>query len=198
MNLDMNCYPFVMADLCRARVVWTGGAGLPGVNTFYFPPSSLSAHALLADFFDAHDAVIPSTVTVTIDNTGDIIDDETGTLVGTWTQGTPYTGTGIADPEHAAGVGLRYRWLTDSIVGGRRLAGATFMAPLSAALFSADGTVDDSNLTTLRGYANTFASAELFAVWHRPTTPGGSDGSHGIISSFQVPDRVTSLRSRRY
>jgi len=59
------------------------------------------------------------------------------------------------------------------------------------------GTIVTGNRTTLQNAATTLAATSDIAVWHRPTSVGGSDGIGAVITAGDVPDQVTSLRTRR-
>ena len=97
----------------------------------------------------------------------------------------------------AAGVGACVSWLTGGIVGGRRLRGRTFLVPLHNSTYDTDGTFTSGVLTALTAFQTAMRAAGPLAVWHRPTTPGGTDGtSYGVIGA-RVRDRVAFLSSRR-
>ena len=143
----------------------------------------------------------PSGLSWTVPNEGDQINDTTGALVGVWagTGGGQATANGGA--QAAAGVGACIGWTTGGIVNGtkgpRKLRGRTFLVPLSASAYQADGTLAPERITDLSALAAAFRAAGPLAVWHRPTTLGGSDGnSYGVIS-HKVRDKVAVLRSRR-
>ena len=54
-----------------------------------------------------------------------------------------------------------------------------------------------SALTQFGTFANALQASGPLAVWHRPTTSGGSDGnSYGVISN-KVTDKAAFLSSRR-
>lgn len=185
-----------MATLRRLRVTWDGLGGLPGLSTFYYGVASPNVSDCVA-FFTAIKALVPTALSWTIPSSGDEIDDATGQLTGSWlgSGGGTVTGTGGNTP-YAAGVGARVVWNTTTIVNGRRLKGATFLAPLLAAKFDASGTIDNAALTTLQTAASAFAASGVAKeIWHRPV--GGVGGTSAPINDALVPDRVTSLRSRR-
>lgn len=143
----------------------------------------------------------PSGVTVTVPASGDQIDDTTGNLTGVWSVASENVATMSGPAKAAAGVGACISWTTGGIVNGtkgpRKLRGRTFLVPLIADDFDVDGTIATGALTTLRTLASQLQASGPLAIWHRPTTVGGSDGnSYGVITN-KVSDHVAFLSSRR-
>jgi hypothetical protein len=136
-------------------------------------------------------------VTISFDPFGDIIDDSTGALTGSWTAGsTPATVTGSSGSVYIAPSGLVVNWQTGTIVAGRRLRGKTFLVPGPNG--SADGTPTTANLSTLTTAATTLiASTGGLRVFHRPNPVGSSTGVSALATAAQVPDKFVILRSRR-
>jgi hypothetical protein len=98
---------------------------------------------------------------------------------------------------HAAGTGAYVNWKTSLVIGRRRLQGRTFMAPLINSAYDGQGTILAGNLTTLTTAAATLVTGGKTRLWHRPNPIGAANGQASVISTSQVPDQVTSLRSRR-
>lgn len=150
--------------------------------------------------FDAYDAVkanIPNNVTITIPNTGDVIEDTTGELLSVWTGTGGGVVTGTASPAAAAGVGACITWRTGGIINGRKLRGRTFLVPYSASAYDQDGTLTVNAKTFTDAFATAMMASGPLAVWHRPTTTGGSDGnSYGAVLAV-THDKVAFLSSRR-
>lgn len=177
-------------------MTWNGLGGLPGVSTFYYGVASPNVSDAVT-FFNAIKALFPNGLSWDIPSSGDEIDDSNGALTGSWlgSGGGTVTATGGSLP-YAAGVGARVRWDTTTIVGRRRLRGSTFLCPILSAKFDTAGTIDSTALTTLQTAASAFAASGVAKeIWHRPVN--GSGGTSAPINSAVVPDRVTSLRSRR-
>lgn len=180
----------------RLRVTWAGLGGLPGLSTFYYGVASPNVSDCVT-FFTAIKGLFPAGVTWDIPSSGDEIDDATGTLTGVWagSGGGTVTSSGAAT-SYAAGVGARVQWNTLVITGGRRVRGATFLAPLLGTGYDSSGTLESTGLTTMRNAATAYAASGVAkGIWHRPVS--GSGGLYAAINSATVPDRVTSLRSRR-
>jgi hypothetical protein len=189
-------YPFRVATLNRVRVAWTTGIGGPGLSTFYLPAASTDVSGINT-FFTAMKPFFLSSVTWQVPNSGDQINDATGALTGAWSGsgGTTQIGTGTG--AYAAGTGGFVIWNTSTIVGKRRLKGRTFLCPLSVASYEGNGTLLDATRASIENAANALAPTTPLQVWHRPTTPGGSNGTSAAVVNAQVKDQVTSLRSRR-
>lgn len=187
-----------MAQLQRIRCELTGITALPGVATFYSDVAVPSAKADVGDFWDAIKEWWPSGMSITVPNSGDVIEDTTGALVGSWTEGSQETITSSGSGQYAAGVGARVVWGTNGIRNRRRVRGSTFVCPLIVSAYDSAGTLSTTFLNDLGTAATVLASSGLLNVWSRPG-PGGSPAgeSHAVLNG-SVPDRVTSLRSRRY
>lgn len=187
----------------RLRVTWSGLSGLPGLSTFYYGVASPNVSDCVT-FFTTIKNLFPPGLTWDIPSSGDEIDDVTGELTGVWA-GTG-GGTVTANPSpgaYASGVGARIQWNTLVISSGSRVRGATFLAPLLGSGYDSSGTLENTGLGTIRTAASTFAASGVAkGIWRRPKpAPGGigpdRPGLYAAINSASVPDRVTSLRSRR-
>lgn len=139
----------------------------------------------------------PSGVTIQFDGSGDLFDSTNGHLVGAWTATPPAAVVGGGTNKAAAGVGACINWKTSTIVGTRRVRGRTFLVPYSSDSYDLDGRFT----TTVDAKHDTFGAAMIavtgFGVWHRPTTPGGSDGAFAPAVGFSPTLRVGVLLSRR-
>lgn len=185
-----------MANLDRYEVVWQGIGGLPGLSVFYCDAGA-NVGTDLTTFFGVIKDRFPVGTSWVVPNSGDTIDDATGTLVGGWSgTGGGTTSSGASSAAYAAGTGAIVRWNTAAIVGGRRLRGRTFLCPLLASQYDTSGVLTSGWLSALATAAAGIVTAADFRIWHRPT-PGGSDGSSSGITSFGNPSTVSSLRSRR-
>lgn len=182
----------------RIRVELTGITALPGLMTFYSVVAVPSAKAAVETFLDAIKVYLPNPLTARVPNSGDLIEDSTGKLVGSWSEGSATNVTGTGAGAYAAGVGVRVQWNTNGIRNGRRVRGATFVCPLVASVFDSAGTIGSTPLTAIQTAADTLAADGTLLVWSRPGSPGGSDGDSNSVTSALVPDRITALRSRRY
>ena len=186
-------------QLARVVVNWSGPSvkGL-AVNVLHFagdgsPPDP----AAIKNAYAAIGSILPGDVRVTIPNSGEVIEDTTGTLLSVWTGAGGGTVTGGLTQTAAAGVGACASWKTGGIVNGRTLRGRTFIAPLATSSYETDGTLSPTAVTGMNAFITGMLASGPLAVWHRPTTPGGSDGnSYGVIAG-SVRDRAAFLSSRR-
>jgi len=194
-----------MTNIARVRCLWSGFPGGPGVSTHYlavsYPAGSIAA---IRTFYNALAALLPNTLNIQVPGSGDLIDDATGDIIGSWTDTTPAVVAGTSASGYAAPVGALVRWNTNGIVAGRRVRGKTFIVP-GVNMFEPGGTPIASAITTMTTAATTLVTATSpgLLVWARPFTPGPDDDrparagtSHAVTSAF-VPDKSMVLRSRR-
>lgn len=183
----------------RLRCEWTGdGVEGPGLTTFFAEADGTVAIAVGATgFFDAIKQLLPAGTTVRVPNGGDVLDETTGALVGTWGTSSSTQISSITAGAFAGGVGARVVWETDAIRGGRRVRGATFVVPLRTAYYGTDGSLESTAITAME----TAIAAMLvqvptqMRVWSRPRV--GLVGAGVQVARGRVPDRVSWLRSRR-
>lgn len=193
-----------MTTLNRLVIGWAGPP-ITGtaVTVLHFDGSDNAAPPVAAvkAAFESFKAALPSNVTLTFPNSGDQIDDNTGSLSGVWTSTGGGTVTGTGAYGVAAGVGACITWNTGGIVTGahgpRKLRGRTFIVPLHSLNYQTDGTIEPTTMTALGTLANALQASGPLAVWHRPTgILAGDGGSYGVISN-KVRDKVAVLTSRR-
>jgi len=186
-----------MATLQRVEVVWDGLAGLPGVSVHYgvFGGSLVSD---LKTFFTSISALFPAGLTWQVPNSGDTITDTSGIITGAWTDVNGGTVSSAGSGIWAQGTGCMVRWDTATIVGHRRLKGRTFLCPLFGSAFQSDGTILNAYVTTMQTAADAVVTAGNMLIWHRPPKGTFAGGASGAVVGATVPDKVTSLRSRRH
>lgn len=182
----------------RIRVSWDGPSvvGL-ALTTFYFADSAVAIRDTVDSAVTFWAPALPSNVELTVEGSGDVIDAATGDLTDVWSEGGNLVHSGSAPTAFAAaGVGACINWLTAGIVNARRVRGRTFVVPLEVNMYDAEGTLTVGAQTALNAGGAALAGGGL-VVWHRPTTPGGSDGSEHAVTGFRLRDRVAFLSSRR-
>jgi hypothetical protein len=187
-----------MANVARVRATWAGAAVTgPGVSTFYFNEIHSGFVSALGAYFTAWASWIPTGTTVTIQNTGDLLDIPTGQISGTWTDGTTQvvamTGAGV----YNQGVGVRVKWNTAGIRNGRRVRGSTFMVPTIGAAQATDGTPAAAALTAWNTAVSTLVTTSVseMVTYSRPAPALAGQASE--IISGSVADAVSWLRTRR-
>lgn len=183
----------------RLRVEWSGSAVVgPGLTTFYgtgFTAADMSA--AVNDYFQAVRTEVPSGITWTTPMGGDVLDEVTGALTGTWGTGGSFQTSSNGAGGYAAGVGVRHTLQTQSVVNGRRVRGSFFLVPIRSGLYDNDGSIVNSSLTTIDAAAQALYTAlnTEWVVWSRPTATRA--GSAAEVTGVTTPDRVSWLRSRR-
>jgi hypothetical protein len=190
----------------RLNVSWQNWPGAPGVSTFFTDPAAGQPDpAPLRAFFFTLSGILPSGLTIQVPGTGDLIEENTGQLSGTWSV-TPAptslnaTGTGA----YAGNAGAVIHWLSADVVNGRRVRGRTFVVPLIGSAFETNGSLSSGTINTLTSAATTLLAASTWhpVVWSRPFAgtpqdPTSRVGSKHPVTSYRVPDLAISLRSRR-
>lgn len=197
-----------MTNLSRVRVGLTGFVGGPGVATFYFLDTT-TAIPSLRTFWQGLAAAMPSTVHIQVENAGDIINDVNGDLVGAWGDDPVLASNGGAGGAYVAPAGACVSWKTETILDAHRVQGRTFVVPLAAANYEADGTLTAAIIANIQALALEFIieQSASFVIWHRPfegraateTRPAKAAhaGGHALVTSSRVSDRAAILRSRR-
>ncbi len=185
-----------MVTMRRLRVSWDGLGGLPGLSTFYYGVASPNVSDCKT-FFNTIKDYFPNGLTWNIPSSGDELDSATGALTGVWlgTGGGSVVASGGAVP-YAAGTGCRVKWSTGVIHNGRRVLGSTFLVPITTSNYDTSGTIGSTALTAFQTAATAFAASGVAkGIWSKGRSEG--DGIYAAIATGEVPDRVTSLRSRR-
>lgn len=187
-----------MATLAKIPVIWDGLPGLPGLSMFYSTPTGVVTTVVaLKAFFTSIQVYFPPSLTWGFPTGGDEFDDADGELVGGWTGGAggQVVGTG-GSTIYASGCGARVRWNTTTIVDGRRVNGSTFLVPLINTAYDTNGTINNTAVAAILTAANTLVTAGDTVVWHRNDKGAANGSSHAVLAAT-VPDKVSTLRSRR-
>lgn len=180
----------------KIPVTWNIGIGGAGVSIFY-TIDSVDVTPALGTFFNAVKGLFPPAVTWQVPNAGDTLDIASGKIVGGWSGGTSATIAGTSAAPYVAGTGAYVRWLTSGVINGRRVKGRTFLCPLNNGLFDANGTIVDTSVTTMQTAVNALAGTGMLNVYSRPHPKGALNGQLSLVSAGVVPDKVTSIHSRR-
>jgi hypothetical protein len=193
-----------MATLHRVRARWSGFQGSPGFSNFYFDTAALPNLGALRTFFDSSKGFWAPGVSVQIENTGDTISDQDGSLQGSWSTTSVFSVDSAGTGGYAGAAGAVVHWNTSTVVRGRRLRGRTFLVPMNSSAYDTSGTISSGLKTNLEGAAAAMVSAlgSTFRIWSRPLrnpTTGAitANGTNSAVTSSRVPDLAVSLRSRR-
>lgn len=187
-----------MANLARVRVEWSGspvqGGGL---STFYFDEAGSGWTAAVTAFFNAIKGVFPTLLTWKIPGSGDLINDASGALTGTWDEGLDQSVAANGVGQYPFGVGARVVWNTDGLTNGRRVKGSTFLAPLLSGQFEGSSALVPAVVTLFNTAANDLADSPDYDMKIWTQAVNGSGGKSSSVVSASCPDKVSWLRSRR-
>lgn len=186
------------------------GAGLPGYSTLYFdggplgspvsPQAASDAAGVFwkAAFGGSTGPMLPSGIIMTWPTSADAIRADNGELITSLPVTPPSAFSGSGSGAYAAGVGGCVTWRTGATLNGVRVRGRTFVVPYSQSAYDTGGTLADAHRTSVNNAATVLAGdASNLVVWHRPTTPGGTDGVAFDVSGATMTDKAAQLRSRR-
>jgi len=197
-----------VADLFRLRVALSGGAVAgPGLMTFYSDAAAPSLSAAVSTFLGDLASNLPTSLSWLVPGTGDLIDEATGAITGTWTAAGGSSASGISTGGYVLGTGATVQWNLGTPVNGRHVVGRTFIVPIQKGAFDATGHVDPAFVSLLQTKATNLITAmsNHLVIWTRPkparagahgTLPAVVGSSHPIVSA-KVGSTPTALRSRR-
>ena len=189
------------------------GAGSPGANIWHFRTTGAIGAVetgqaqnmvnILRTFYQSVNTLMPATTSITLG---------TVTEVTTAREITPtfaaVTGSGTGSAMQALAVVVT--WKTS--IAARRGRGRTFLGPLATSVVQSDGTINDSNLTTIRASAAALVSSSLadgngalgVYGYDAAKTPGKANPRNPAdgkifrdFTSYQIRDLFGVLRSRR-
>jgi hypothetical protein len=150
----------------------------------------------LSIFFGQLKTLLPASITITIPQVGQLYDDVTGQLLGTWTGAAQASATGTAAGAFGSASGGVVKWITPTIARRHALQGRTFIVPMASSAFNATGVLAPSSVTTMVSAAGQVVTGGVFRIWSRPT-PLHALGVSGLITGANVPNFDAVLRSRR-
>jgi hypothetical protein len=204
-----------MATILRVRATLTYGTGGPGLFTSYHsgsPGGGTLAEAQAASdrvrgSWDVVKTILSNQFTVAMQPNVDVLNDQDGSLIGSWAT-TPLgnvTGTaatGLGPSQVMAGLVLN----TNTVVDGRRLRGRINVGPVGSG--STNAPVPPTGVNTAinaMGVALVTVSPPALTapivVWHRPKVDESGTvvrlGSSSPVLSAGVATKWFTLRSRR-
>lgn len=183
-----------MSDIFQIRLEWRGGDGGLGTNTLYGQEGDVAVSEMrtaLSTFFGTPvSGAISDDFNVTIPSTGDILDTNTGGLIGVWDSGTPIVKVGADTANRAAdATQILVQLHTDLVLNGRLLRGRFFIPGLRVTGIQNGNLHPDiiSEYTT----AATTAFVGKFAVFSR------THFRWATVTRCSVWSELAVLRSRR-
>lgn len=189
----------------RVKARWTGFSGAPGLSVFHFNDSADTTtytpdNAVLAvrTFFFGMANLLPTVVTIDVDNNVEVIDPPSGQMTDIISAQDQPNVVGAAAATYSAPSGAVVHWTTSGVRNGRRVRGKTFLVPLVTSVYQNDGTLATAHMATIAGQAQALIDNEATALvtYSRPVE-GGQLGQQYLVTGQRVPDMAAVLRSRR-
>lgn len=181
---------------------YQGFTGAPGWTRFKFEGSLdatqlQSAGNAVRTFLASLATSIPNTAKFVYDTTALVFTDA-GELQSEIPFTTPLSDTlGSGSGAVPGGVGALVLWNTSAVHGGRKIRGRTYIAPLTAGIWGADGLMVAGNRTALIAAGNTLAGHSPDLVINSRKAAGGTAGPlTAPVISCSVSPRPCQLRSR--
>jgi len=197
-----------MTALSRVITHWSGFPGGPGTTTMYFLDTA-TAMASLQTFWTHCLPAIPPDVHLDVQAGGDIIEDTTGEITGSWPGEVAESLVGSGYATYAAPLGLAITWHTATILDGHRVKGRTYLVPISGGGFTDTGspTSGTTDPIAAAGLELIIEQSASFVVWHRPYAGRAATaklkakaahlGGHALVTQVSVANKGAVLRSRR-
>lgn len=184
----------------QVLVRWTvpGGSGTI-LNVFNFADTGdiSSARAAINAFLSPLGNRLGNGVRWSIDVSGKELDTRTGQLTGEWSDGPAYDGGGSDGGGQAVAnaTSALIRWGTNTVSGGRRVRGRTFIPGLSVSQLT-NGELGSAAQTAFNESAQNMLSDGVdFGIWHRPTQNSG--GNLSLVVSGAAWRELATQRRRR-
>lgn len=177
---------------------FTGGPGYSSHHFFGDPMSPSTCQDAVDDvgaFWNGMWGQMATGSSFSIQPDVHVFDEVTGALIRVETTTPPSQTASTAAGVYAAGVGAVATWTTATVHGSKQLKGRTFLVPLNAGAYEANGTIMGVALTPMRAAAATLAAVANFGVWGRPID--GAGGNWGSATGGTVRDHIAWLSSRR-
>lgn len=193
-----------MTNVLRYQVQWTGFTGSPGYSTFHVREDTGDPGQLqgwcdnLRTFCSSIATYLPDDVTLAVSGIVDVVEVESGLLVG---QETVSPGVGVVGGDatgYSAATGAVIDWSTGAFRAGRAVRGRTFLVPVGGNSFSSSGTISTGTAAALQAAAVDMVDAEPqpLSIYCRPR-PAAPVGALYAVSGVHVPTLGAVLRSRR-
>ena len=201
-------------DILRITAQWSGFTGAPGYSNFHFTTdggfwdggllgdaaqtAADGAATRVAGAFNAARDQLPSGVRVDIQTEAEILNSDTGEIVGFAEVPAGYAIGNGGTGGWSAASGAVVNWRTNDYRFGRRIRGRTFLVPLAGSAYQSDGTLSTSGRAAVQSFGAEMVGGTggaEFGVWSRPRN--GNGGVFATVVGYNVPDMAAVLRSRR-
>lgn len=191
----------------RVRIVGSGWAGGPSLNTLYFTSGGYSAAGALdivthvrTVWYETLEYLYPPGFSHQISGEVDQLDPATGDIVNTYSVTPPTVMAGRGGAEVAPIVAAAVIRLTTALfLAGRRLRGRMFISPISQDKVGADGSMTTVAINLgndfVSGLGPALTAGDAWVIWHRPVS--GAGGVASQVTGGGMNDVIGELRSRR-
>lgn len=201
-------------DILRITARWSGFTGAPGYSSFHFntdggfwdggllgdaaQQAADGAAARVTEAFSDLSSLLPQGVRIDIESEAQILDSDTGEIIGFAEVPPGATSGGSGGGGWSAASGAVVNWRTNDYRFGRRIRGRTFLVPLNGSSYEGDGTLSNTARLAIANFGSEMVEGEGsagFGVWSRPRN--GVGGVFASVVSYNNPDMAAVLRSRR-
>jgi hypothetical protein len=183
------------------RLVWSTPGGGTGYSVFHTaaPTTAAEAQSAASAFHTFAQTILsymPNEVSIVGDTEYRVLNDVTGTLTGVFSVSGGTGGSGSDTANYNRAAGARIDWGTNTIVGGRRLRGRTYIVPLGTGAFDSNGLVSAAGIAAL---ANAGANLvdDLDAVQRPLVVWSRVYGQTATVTNVQIPPKGAILTGRR-
>lgn len=187
-----------MPNLSVIPISWSGAPVTgPAFTVLHAQPGEEGGvTAAFRTFLNGFQDRFPTGLQWTFPTAGDVIDELSGHKVSTWSAVAPAPLAASGGGTFVNGVGIRVKWFTIGVVGGRSVVGSSFLVPLVAASYEGAGNVLDATISAVNSAAAAYVAATPnHRIYSRKNAH--HDGISFPIVAAQCPDRVSWLRTRR-
>ena len=195
-----------MAQIFQTHAQWTTTRGGVGYSTFY--TTAAGSHvSSIRSFFDNMKSLLPVDVSVQVQSQGDIFEDSTGAVTGSWTENAVGLVSGTDVGVYSAPSGACVNWNTNTIHYRRRLHGRTFVVPLAGLCYDDTGYLSTDAIANLEQSATNLRAAlgNTFVVWGRPKLSKDANGevtvqrpgASGPVQAHKLSPTIAHLQSRQ-
>jgi hypothetical protein len=196
--------------LQKLQIQWAAGTsqwvGGPGYTSVFCNASSIAQPGPLQTFVTAILSYVPSGITLTVPNNGELIDETNGHVTGTWTTGSSTTQTATGTGSMLLTTGPQVRLETGSFRRGKHIRGRLFLVPSHAGAIAGNGYLSATTANAVQAAADTLRTSwsGQWSVWHRPLYDYTVKppvlkvpGEILPVTSVVCPTKPASLTSRR-
>jgi hypothetical protein len=191
----------------KMTATWTGWSGAPGTTSIYFQGAAIVNPSVLKAFFDAVAPYTPTTVTIQVNNSGELVDPPSGKVTGSWSTSSVASTAGTATAQAMTpSSGIQVRIETGTFRDGKHIRGRFYLIPGATGSYTNTGQITGTVTSAIQTAANTLVSASgsQIGVYHRALYDTSvkppvlkRSGEFIVAQSLLVLGKPASLTSRR-